>query len=130
MSSALQKFSPVALVSPSGELTVNAGRYSRASVIAAFEMNGGWEAFADWAQQNKTEFYTKLFGKLIGREAVEEAPSEDDLEGLLDVLDVEAEDITDVEDLGAEPTVEPVSKFRSRLAEKAALYAKGESETD
>ncbi len=125
---ALSRFSPVVSVGPSGNLVVNAGNYSRASIIAAFEMNGGLEAFADWAEDNKTEFYTKLFTKLIGREAVAEAPKGDKVEDLLDFLDLEAEDVTGVEE--PEATAMPVSKIRSRLAKKAALYAAGEAEAD
>lgn len=126
MSGALQRFSPITSVGRSGELVVNAGSYSRASIIAAFEMTGGLERFADWAADNPTDFYTKLFGKLLGREVASESNKKDDVEDLLDVLDLEAEDITDE----TEPTPNSVSKFRSRLAEKAALYVEGEVEAD
>jgi len=57
---ALSKFHKATSVDAHGLLTVNAGRYSRAAIVAAFEMIGGVDEFADWAKLNKTEFYTKI----------------------------------------------------------------------
>ncbi|MEO8128359.1 MAG: hypothetical protein ABI822_14765 [Bryobacteraceae bacterium] len=51
-----------------GAVIANAGRYSRECVLLAFEMIGGVERMADWANKNPTEFYTRLFTKTITRE--------------------------------------------------------------
>jgi hypothetical protein len=126
---ALEKFSRVTSVS-NGELIVSAGKYSRAAIIAVFEMNGGVEAFAEWAELNKTEFYTKLFPKLIGRETEEKAP--DNVEDLLleiddDVedADVEYDDAPDTEDEHPQSPVKTAG-MAERLAGACALYAEGE----
>lgn len=70
---------------PNGELLINAGRYARESVLTAFEMIGGVDRLADWADKNPGEFFTKMFPKVIGRE-VEHGVSEG-VESLLDKLD-------------------------------------------
>jgi len=126
---ALKKFNNKVSVNGAGELTVNAGRYSRAAVIMAFEMNGGIEKFAEWADENPSEFYTKMFGKLIGREV--EATKSDDVEDLLDILDGDCEEITDLaiipdgEVEGAEDVFEP-SERDLRMARAADAYASSE----
>lgn len=51
----------------SAEQYQHIGRYSGAIVGAVFEMMGGVERMKDWADQNPTDFYTKLFPKLIAR---------------------------------------------------------------
>ena len=51
MSKELLTFSKVTTVNNAGELMVNAGRYSRGAVIAAFEMIGGLDTFAEWADE-------------------------------------------------------------------------------
>ena len=129
MSKELQKFVRSTSVNSAGELTVNAGRYSRTAVIMAFEMNGGIEKFAEWADENQSEFYTKLFGKLIGREV--EATQSDDVEDLLDVLDGDSVEITDAEiitddemEILQDPT--PPSQQDLRMAKAAAQYVDAE----
>ncbi len=125
---AVKKFSQVTSVS-SGELIVSAGKYSRAAIIAAFEMNGGVTAFAEWAELNKTEFYTKLFPKLIGREAEEKEP--DNVEDLLfemdadDVEDADFEDVPDTEDHKPSRPVRTAG-LAERMAGAADMYAEGE----
>lgn len=70
---------------------VHAGKYARQNVLVAFEMLGGVQALADWAQENPSEFYTKLFTKMIDREP---APaSNDSLEDLLEKLDRQLIDV-------------------------------------
>ena len=128
---ALKKFVRSTSVNSSGELTVNAGRYSRAAVIMAFEMTGGIETFAQWAEDNPDEFYTKMFAKLIGRET--EANSTDDVEDMLSVLDADFEDVTDATVLDDEEidlanlteVFEPTA-LDLRMAREAAYYAEGE----
>ncbi len=100
---------------------VNAGRYSRGAVIAAFEMMGGIETFAEWADENKSEFYTKLFGKTIGREM--ETKSSDSVEEYLKILDGEAEDITDrVETVRPDASPPLLTAMEQKLADKARKY--------
>ena len=43
------------------------GKYSGALVTAAFEMMGGLPMLVDWASQNRTDFYTKIWSKTIQR---------------------------------------------------------------
>ena len=123
----MEKFRRVTSVS-NGELIVNAGKYSRAAIIAAFEMNGGVESFAEWAALNQTEFYTKLFPKLIGREAEEKAP--DNVEDLLLEIDDAVED-ADFEDIPDTEDYEPSRPIRTaglaeRMSGAADMYAEGE----
>jgi hypothetical protein len=51
-----------------GSIIAHAGRYARESVLVAFEMVGGVDAMAAWAKDNPTEFYTRLYAKVITRE--------------------------------------------------------------
>jgi len=64
---------------------VHAGKYARHNVLIAFEMLGGVQALAEWAADNPSEYYTKLFTKLIDREPVQSSP--ESLEELLEKLD-------------------------------------------
>lgn len=119
----LERFSKATCINDAGELMVNAGRYSRGAVIAAFQMIGGLETFADWAEENKGEFYTKLMGKTIGREV--ETKSSDNLESMLEILDGEAEDITDrVETVRPDVSPPLLTGIKQKLAIMARMYAK------
>lgn len=121
-SSELVRFSKVTTINGAGELMVNAGRYSRGAVIAAFEMMGGLESFADWAMENKTEFYTKMFGKTIGREM--EVKSSDSVEEYLKILDGEMEDVTDhVETVRPDASAPLAASIMDIMADKARQYA-------
>lgn len=51
----------------SAEQYQHVGRYSGAVVGTVFEMMGGVARMTAWADQNPTDFYTKLFPKLIQR---------------------------------------------------------------
>lgn len=62
----------------------NASRYSRNAVLTAFEMIGGTEAMANWAEENPGEFYTKIFTKTIQKEV--EVTQKNDVESLLEQL--------------------------------------------
>lgn len=53
----------------SGEAYQHVGRYAGAVVMACFEQVGGLARMSMWADQNPTDFYTKLFPKLIQRSA-------------------------------------------------------------
>ena len=54
-------------------------------MLLAFEMIGGVEAMAAWAEENRGEFYTKLFPKVITREV--EVNASEGIEDLLRHLD-------------------------------------------
>ena len=66
-------------------MILHAGRYARESVLLAYEMIGGVEAMADWASKNKTDFYTKLFPKVLTREV--EVHASEGIEDLINRLD-------------------------------------------
>jgi hypothetical protein len=68
-----------------GAVITHAGRYAREAVLVAFEMIGGVERMADWANQNPGEFYTKLYTKVITREV--EVSASEGIEDLLLRLD-------------------------------------------
>lgn len=53
----------------SGEAYQHVGRYAGAVVLACFEQIGGMARMAEWADENPTDFYTKLMPKLIQRSA-------------------------------------------------------------
>lgn len=135
MSNALAKFSKTTLVNSSGELVVNGGRFARGAVLLAYEMIGGTEALAEWAEENKGDFYTKLFGKVIGREV--EHNVSDSVEDLLEKLDAGALDtaIIDVTPEHIEDAVmadEPAPRPKKKLSLKkfADMYAGGEPDEE
>lgn len=68
-----------------GAVIPHAGRYARECVLVAFEMIGGVERMAAWAKDNPTEFYTKLFPKVITKEV--ELHTSEGVEDLLARLD-------------------------------------------
>ena len=51
----------------SAEQYQHLGRFSGALVLSVFEMIGGAPRMASWADQNPTDFYTKLLPKVISR---------------------------------------------------------------
>lgn len=51
----------------SAEQYQHIGRFSGAVVLSVFEQIGGAPRMAVWADQNPTDFYTKLFPKMIAR---------------------------------------------------------------
>ena len=126
----LKDFSNSAVVNGAGGLNVSAGRFSRGAIVAAFQLNGGLEAFATWAKENPTDFYTRMFGRVIGKEALEPPKGPDDVEDLLATIeDAEYEDITDsVEVQSPVRDVFVGSDMKEMLAEVAAAYSKAEDE--
>jgi hypothetical protein len=81
-----------------GEIYQAVGKYARSAVLFAFEQNGGAEGLADWAGENKDEFYTKLFPKIIARES--EVTHHRSVDQLMDVIDGEYEVEGEVIDAG------------------------------
>lgn len=51
----------------SGETYQHVGRYAGAVVMSVFEQIGGVPRMTAWAESNPTDFYTKLFPKMIQR---------------------------------------------------------------
>lgn len=51
----------------SAEQYQHVGRFAGALVLSCFEQIGGLPRMANWADQNPTDFYTKLFPKMISR---------------------------------------------------------------
>lgn len=51
----------------SAEQYSHVGRYAGALVMSVFEQIGGAPRMASWADSNPTDFYTKLFPKMISR---------------------------------------------------------------
>lgn len=60
----------------SAEQYAHMGKYAGALVTSAFEQMGGLPMLVDWASQNRTDFYTKIWSKTIQRStAVEHSGS-------------------------------------------------------
>lgn len=51
----------------SAEAYQHVGRFAGALVLSCFEQIGGLDRMASWADSNPTDFYTKLFPKMISR---------------------------------------------------------------
>jgi hypothetical protein len=51
----------------SAEAYQHVGRFAGALVMSCFEQIGGLPRMAAWADSNPTDFYTKLFPKMISR---------------------------------------------------------------
>ena len=51
----------------SAESYQHIGRYSGAVVMSVFEQIGGARRMASWADTNPTDFFTKIFPKMISR---------------------------------------------------------------
>jgi hypothetical protein len=51
----------------SAEQYQHVGRFAGALVMSCFEQMGGLPRMTNWADQNPTDFYTKLFPKMISR---------------------------------------------------------------
>lgn len=51
----------------SAEQYQHVGRFAGALVMSCFEQIGGLPRMAQWADDNPTDFYTKLFPKMISR---------------------------------------------------------------
>lgn len=87
-----KRFFPPAIGGPDGAVLANVGRYHREAISTAFEMIGGIPALADWAENNKTDFYTKLYPRVIPKEV--EIGASQGVEDLLRQLDAKTIDVT------------------------------------
>lgn len=73
----------------SAEQYQHVGRYAGAVVLSAFEQIGGAQRLTQWADENPTDFYTKMFTKMIGKSVTVDANvniSIDDAIGRLEAL--------------------------------------------
>lgn len=128
MNKALNNLVSSSTVSAAGTLAPHIGKYARQKVLGVFEMIGGEEAMAEWADRNKSDFYTKLFPKIIGKE-VEHTASEG-VESLLAKLDAAEQSGTPI--LEAAEYVEVVEdddgtpSIKRMMLSDADLYADGE----
>lgn len=50
-----------------GALYQHVGRYAGRMVLTAFDMIGGVDRLAAWAEKNPTDFFTKVFPKVIAK---------------------------------------------------------------
>jgi len=76
------------------------GKYAGALVLACFEQIGGMERFVEWGLSNPTDFYTKLFTKMISRSTqveVSGSVSIDDAISRLDAMDADYEVVEPLE---------------------------------
>lgn len=76
-----------------GEICKSAGKYARGALLYAFEAIGGADALAEWADENKGDFYTKMFIKLVPKEV--EVADVRSLDSLMDALDGDYETVED-----------------------------------
>lgn len=75
-------------VGDDGSLYGHVGRYAGMAVVTAFEMIGGVDRLAAWADKNPSDFFTKVLPKTIAK-PVEHTVSEG-VEDLLAKLDSDA----------------------------------------
>ena len=84
----------------SAEAYQHVGRYAGAVVMSVFEQIGGVERMAAWAESNPTDYFTKLFPKMISRSqqidvsgslTIDDAISR--LENMGSIVDAEYQDI-------------------------------------
>lgn len=68
-----------------GVLYQHVGRYAGRMVLTAFDMIGGVDRLAAWAERNQTDFYTKVFPKIIAKP--HEISVSEGVESLLERLD-------------------------------------------
>ena len=50
-----------------GSFAIPPGMHAKRAAILAFEMTGGIDALAEWAGENPTDFYTKVYAKLLSQ---------------------------------------------------------------
>jgi len=115
-------------VDSKGALVIPAGKFARNAVLCVYEMLGGHERFAAWADENEEVFYTKMFSKTIGREVELPKKPDDDVEDILTLLDneiTEAEIVEDTPFPDKSPSGFP--DIQQVLLHRAADYARAEA---
>lgn len=79
------KGSPSLPASFDGQIYQEIGKYARGAIMFAFEQIGGPQGLAQWAYSNPDDFYTKLFPKIVTREA--EVVHRRSVDDLMDAID-------------------------------------------
>lgn len=84
----------------SAEQYQHAGRYAGAVVMSVFHQIGGPARMASWADQNPTDYFTKIFSKMISRSQQVDVSGtltiDDAITRLERVSDIEDVDFTDI----------------------------------
>ena len=62
-----------------GSFAIPPGMHAKRATILAFEMTGGIDALAEWANENPTDFYTKVYAKLLSQPHTAAPTSEGDV---------------------------------------------------
>lgn len=85
---------PAVMSGPDGSVigSLNLGKYHRQAISTVFEMLGGVDGLHAWAQENRSDYYLKLYPKIIPREV--EVQASEGVEDLLRQLDAKMIDIT------------------------------------
>ena len=77
---------------PDGEFFASVGRkYLKNAGLAVFHMIGGVEAMAKWANANKSDYYTKIYPKLLEKQV--EITDNRTIEDVVNDLDNEVIDV-------------------------------------
>ena len=63
------------------------GRLARENIVTVFEQMGGTEAMAEWARENRTEFYSRIYARMLPSEA--HVTTESDARPLVEMSDAE-----------------------------------------
>lgn len=96
---------PIGFSAYDGDLSQFVGKYMNCEVALVYQEIGGSEGFADWARENRTDFYTKIVPKIMQRNV--EHRASDGVEELLRRLDEQDRGVlidgecTDVDETGA-----------------------------
>jgi hypothetical protein len=83
---------PTVIPGADGTLMQSVGKYARNSVMTVYQMIGGDSAMAEWASENRGDFYTKMFTKIVQKEV--EHSTAGSVEDMLEHLDRKLVDIT------------------------------------
>lgn len=85
-----------------GEIYQHVGRFARGAIVYAFQRIGGADALATWAKDNQTDFYTKLFPRVVTRE-VEVHGAQRSVDELMGAIDGDYEVVQDAPQQDAPP---------------------------
>lgn len=102
-----------------GQIYEQIGKYARGAVLFAFEEMGGPRALGEWAKDNQSDFYTKLFPKIIARET--EVHHHRSVDELMDALDGDYTEIEDAVPVDRPPVSFTTQTFEDDPADAATL---------
>lgn len=81
----------------SAEAYQHVGRFAGAIVLSCFEQIGGLERMKTWANTNPTDFYTKLFPKIMARTTQVDVSGSITIDDAITKLERESSDPVDAE---------------------------------